>query len=286
MRRIPSATVLMIVAGLVRTADAGRFRDLASARGPMPKRDIGHTERAPVASGPARVVEGPLARATLLREIANGTRPLLAFDPSAKSVEDPKSKFLVVRDRMAYDARREHLLGIFTPASGQPTHIREVRREDAAHLGRMIWTLLYSDTLPGAKASDSSWGAYVNMFPAVPRLHIHAQSGVGIVSTDDWHAFALNSGYEKVGGFSGFSLWRTSSPTGAQGGITALAIPEPPTGRLMPRELASDANRAAIDALIGHMWLATARLSTGASQIEMRRDESQPVVRAVGGFTP
>ena len=246
---------------------------------PIAPRDLGRGGHASVSFSNA-----PLHREALLGEIASGSRKLFAHDPKVVDATDPQNQFLIVRDRYV-GAGSEHALGIFTPPGrSQPTHIREVDRKDAPHLGRMIRTLLFADrTSENAPAGGfSDWHVYVNMQPAVPRLHIHAQpANAPTEKITDFNAYAKTNGYVLHKSAARYKVWTWPGRGRAPHGWGVLAVGDAELGSQAALRELSTKRAAAVDRVIGDVWIEAAASSRG-SQIETSRSDGQIVARSVG----
>lgn len=265
---MPRTTLIAFVMLAASTASAGS--------GSPPPRDYGRlSPEAASFTGPA------LHRDALLGEVARGERPLFGHDPRVKSPEHPRNQFLIVRDKYVSPGS-EHALGIFTPPDrDQPAHIREVPRSEAPHLGRMIRTLLFADRSPASARPGgfANWDLYVNMWPAVPRLHVHAQPG-GTTSQKiaDWNAFAEQRGYTLVKRTKSLNVWQWTKRVSAPEGWSVLAVGDAALGAPASFDGIEAKHAAAVDRVIGNAWLEAAALTRGG-QVEASRNDSQIVAR-------
>lgn len=244
-------------------------------------RDLGRWAASHQQTSPMRNRQA-LHREALLDEISLGQRKLFAHDPKAKTPGDAKNQFLIVRDMMASPGR-EHALGILTPTGReQPKHISEVPRSDAASLGRMLRSLLVADRASehAPKGGYKGWDVYVNIHPAVPRLHVHGQEGSSSKeSIADFDAFARGRGYTLEKDAGEYRVWSWKGSGSAPHGWSALVVGDKRFGgaEALGKLPAKQADK--VDALLGTLWIEAAHVDARGYQIEASRGDGQLVAR-------
>ncbi len=250
-----------------------------AGEGGAPARDLGKLGR------PSFFPGGPaLHRDALLSEIEAGQRKLFAYDPKSASADHAQNHFLIVRDRYVSPGS-EHALGILTPPDrAQPAHIREVGHADAAHLGRMLRSLMFvdrkSEQAPAGGFED--WHLYVNMSPAVPRLHVHAQPGrLAAKPVSDYNAFAKQAGYRLRKSTSSYKVWEWTKKSEAPNRWGVLAVGDAKLGAQAQLDRVTGTAADAADQVLGQVWLEAAALTRG-HQVETSRSDAQIVARGLG----